>query len=254
MELSGQVQLAQVAAFLLALVRCGAWVSVCPPFGTQMVPKQVKVGLSFALALAVTPKLAQHPVPLELGPLLSGTVVQAFVGVAMGFLGVLLFSSVQAAGSMIDLFGGFSTAQLFDPMTGAQASIFGRFYQLLFTVLLFAIGGHLLLVRGFLASFDVVPAAPSLASVGHMFTGGLTTMFVAALEIAAPLLAALFLADLALGLLSKAAPEMNVFLLGFPIKILLTLGLAGLAIPLLPDAVSTLVASVVSGSMKLVGG
>jgi flagellar biosynthetic protein FliR len=253
-DLTLRIQLTQVAGFLLVLVRSTAWVSVCPPFGTRMVPVQVKLGFAVALALSVTPRLANQAVPLEIGPLAGAAAVQVTTGLALGFLGVLLFSAVQGAGALVDLFGGFSTAQLFDPMSGNQASVFGRFYQLLGTVLLFAIDGHLLLVRGFLTSFDVVPAAPDLAMIGHVFTGGLATLFVAALEIAAPLLAAMFLTDLALGLLAKAAPEMNVFLLGLPVKLLLTIGLVGVALPLLPDAVSSLAHSIVTGGARIAGG
>jgi len=249
-----QLPAASIIGFLLVLVRTGTWVMVCPPFGTKMVPTQVKVGFSFALALAMAPKLQGQAVPLELPAIVSAAFMQAATGIALGFLGVLLFSAFQSAGSLIDLFGGFATAQLFDPMSGSQASIFGRFYQLMATVLLFATGGHLLLVRGFLATFDAVPASgPSLDVVAGVFRHGITTFFIAAIEIAAPLLAALFLADVALGILAKAAPEMNVLLLGMPLKILLTISLAAVAIPLLPDAVSSLTNQVVVGGLHLAG-
>src|SRR3546814_18171903 len=79
---------------------------------------------------------------------------QVAIGVSMGFIGVVIFAALQAAGGILDLFGGFAMAQVFDPQSGVSTSLFGRFYNLLATTLLFVIGVHLLLVRGFLRSFD----------------------------------------------------------------------------------------------------
>lgn len=246
-----------VSGFLLALVRSTAWVFVCPPFGTAMVPIPVKIGLAAALSLALGPQLRELAVPLEAGPLIGAAALQVFAGLALGFLGVLLFSAFSAAGSFIDLFGGFAAAQLYDPMTQQTSSVFARFYQVLATVLLFAVDGHLLLVRGFLDSFSAAPfALPGSGSEG-LSTGlvdGLGMFFLAALEIAAPLLAALFLADVAMGLLARAAPDLNVFLLGLPAKILLTLSVAGLTLPLLPGAVRALVQTVTRAGTAMFGG
>ena len=243
---------ALVSGYLLAMVRAAAWVFVCPPFGNRTVPTTVKVGLAAALALVVGPRLAEQAVPLEAGPLLTAAVLQVAAGLALGFLGVLLFATFSFAGGLIDLVSGYSVAQLFEPGTTAPVSIFGQFYGVLATTLLFAIDGHLLLVRGFLTSFTAAPLTHlSIDSLAKLLTGDLALFFVAALEIAAPLLAALFLAEAALGLLSRAAPQMNVFQLGLPVKILVTLTLAGLAIPILPDAVSGMANQVVRQGLGL---
>lgn len=246
---------ALVSGYLLAMVRAAAWVFVCPPFGNRTVPTTVKVGLAAALALVVGPRLAEQAVPLEAGPLLTAAVLQVAAGLALGFLGVLLFATFSFAGGLIDLVSGYSVAQLFEPGTTAPVSIFGQFYGVLATTLLFAIDGHLLLVRGFLTSFTAAPLTHlSIDSLAKLLTGDLALFFVAALEIAAPLLAALFLAEAALGLLSRAAPQMNVFQLGLPVKILVTLTLAGLAIPILPDAVSGMANQVVRQGLGLIRG
>lgn len=245
-----------LSGFLLALVRAAAWVFVCPPFGTRLVPTPVKVGLSAALALALGPRLRDLAVPLEAGPLLGAAALQVFAGVALGFVGVLLFAAFQAAGNLVDIFGGLTAAQLYDPLTQQTSSTFGRFYQLLATVLLFAVDGHLLLVRGFLDSFGAAPFAVPGAD-GALAGGlveGLGLFFVAALEIAAPLLAALFLADVGLGLLARSAPDLNVFLLGLPAKLLLTLSLVGLTLPALPGAVRTLAETAARAGGALFGG
>jgi flagellar biosynthetic protein FliR len=246
---------ALVTGYLLAFLRAAAWVFVCPPFGTRSVPTMVKVGLAGALALVVGPHLAQQAVPLEVAPLLTAAALQIAAGLALGFLGVLLFATFSFAGGLIDLVSGYSVAQLFDPGNNAPVSIFGQFYGVLATTLLFAIDGHLLLVRGFLTSFTAAPLTHlSTGTLSKLLTGDITLFFVSALEIAAPLLAALFLAEAALGLLSRAAPQMNIFQLGLPVKILVTLTLAGLALPLLPDAVSGMANHVVRQSLDLVRG
>jgi flagellar biosynthetic protein FliR len=246
---------ALVTGYLLAFMRAAAWVFVCPPFGTRSVPTMVKVGLAGALALVVGPHLAQQAVPLEVAPLLTAAALQIAAGLALGFLGVLLFATFSFAGGLIDLVSGYSVAQLFDPGNNAPVSIFGQFYSVLATTLLFAIDGHLLLVRGFLTSFSAAPLTHlSTQTLAKLLTGDIALFFVSALEIAAPLLAALFLAEAALGLLSRAAPQMNIFQLGLPVKILVTLTLAGLALPLLPDAVSGMANQVVRQSLDLIRG
>ena len=110
-------------------------------------------------------------------------------------------------------------------------------------------------MRGFLTSFTAAPLTSlSIDSLAKLLTGDIALFFVSALEIAAPLLAALFLAEAALGLLARAAPQMNIFALGLPVKILVTLTLAGLAIPLLPDAVSGMTNQVVKQGLEFIRG
>jgi flagellar biosynthetic protein FliR len=131
--------------------------------------------------------------------------------------------------------------------------VFGRLYQLLATTLLFASNGHLLLLEGLLDSFEAVPTGlPDLGATSAELLDALGLFFLSALEIAAPLLGVLFLTEVALGLLSKAAPQMNVFTLGFPVKILMTLLLAGLALPLLPNAVDGLVGAATTSGTAVV--
>jgi flagellar biosynthetic protein FliR len=114
--------------------------------------------------------------------------------------------------------------------------------------LLFVTNGHLLLVRGLMTTFDVIAfRGPAYKDLTELFVHETTVFFLAAIEIAAPLLAALFLSEVALGVVARAAPQMNVFMLGFPAKILLTLLLGGLALPLLPGAVDALGGHVLDG-------
>jgi flagellar biosynthetic protein FliR len=121
--------------------------------------------------------------------------------------------------------------------------------------MLFAINGHLMLVRGFLMTFEAVPISGlSMQTVAELFTRNLAIFFVSAVEIAGPILAALFLAEVVLGLLARAAPMMNVFALAFPFKILLTLMLLGVTLPLVVRAVSTLVNTALIEGLSVIGG
>jgi flagellar biosynthetic protein FliR len=241
-----------VIGFVLAVVRASAWLVVVPPFNSRTIPVQAKVGLALALAIPAAPMLAETAPEPQVGPLIVATLVQVAAGLTLGFLVMLLFSAVQAAGALIDMFVGFTIAATYDPVSGANTPVIGRFYNLVAVTLLFALDGHLLLVRGFLDSFTAVPAGmPDLGAVSEVFIDSLSLFFLAAIEIALPLLGALFLAEVTLGLLSRAAPQMNVFMLGFPIKILLALVLLGLALPLLPNAVTGLLTEAVSTGRDL---
>lgn len=232
-----------LVAFLLGAVRSGAWLAVTPPLNGRNVPAVVKAGLAVALALPMSTRLAGTVPSTDTVSLITAAAVQAAIGLALGFVTLVVLSALQAAGNLIDLFGGFSLAAAFDPLSLTQNAVFGRLHQLLMTTLLFATGGYLLLVRGFLASYDAVPLGhlPSTSGLASLVVHGVATLFVAALEVAAPLIGASFVADLALALLSRAAPALNVFSMAFPVKILLTLGLVGFTLPLLPHAVSGLV-------------
>src|SRR5688572_2463458 len=107
--------------FLLALVRASAWLVIVPPFNTRAIPAMVKIGLAAAIALPVADDLAPTSPIVDLGPLLAAIVLQVAIGISLGFLVYVLFASVQAAGELIDLFGGFTVAPAFDPLSNAQS-------------------------------------------------------------------------------------------------------------------------------------
>ena len=244
-----------LSAYLLALIRATAWLFIAPPFGGKLIPVQVKVGFAAALALTVGPRIAEHSVPLQVVPLAGAAVMQVAAGVALGYIGVLLLGMVQAAGGMIDAFSGFNMAQMVDPSSTGMVSVFGRFYQLLTVRLLFAMDGHVLIVRGFVASFDATSLDKiDLSRLSTLLTTDLTHFLVAALEVSAPIVAALVLTELALAVLAKAAPSMNVFVLGMPLKMLVTVSLAAVAIPLLPGAINGVVEPLLRQGLQVVGG
>src|SRR5690349_21256882 len=104
-----------VTAFFLALVRATAWLFVSPPFNTRVIPTPVKAGLAAALSLAVAPHISDPHLSLEAAPFIGALVTQAFVGVALGMLTLILVNAITTAGSLIDLFAGYSLAMVYDP-------------------------------------------------------------------------------------------------------------------------------------------
>ena len=244
--------LATIELVMLTAVRIAAFIVIAPPFAHKAVPGQVKVMLSLGLGILVAPRAAAaaaeagNPVG---GAIASGTatflgalLLQVLIGLALGFLVFLVFSAVQAAGNLIDLFGGFQMAAAFDPMSLTNGAQFARLYQLTAMVLLFASDAYQVVIAGLLRTFEALPLGTGidLAVLGETLTSGFTEMFVAALQVAGPLIAVLFLADAGLGLLTRVAPALNAFALGFPLKILLTVTLGASAYLALPHIVATL--------------
>ncbi len=240
--ISVTLPLGAVATTMLAGVRIAAFLLLAPPFSHKAVPGQVKALLAVGLALAVQPRLGAAA-PTGTAAFVLDLVLQAVVGAALGFLVALVFAAVESAGGLVDLFGGFQMATAFDPLSLTNGATFSRLYQWLALALLVVSGGHQVVLAGLVRSFDVLPlgTAPDAAALAHTATQGLTGMVVAALQIAGPLLVVLFLADVGLGLLTRVAPALNAFAMGFPLKVLLTISLGGMAVLTLPGVVSGLV-------------
>ena len=245
MDLS--VPSATLAALLLGVARATGFVVLAPPFNNPSIPKAVKGTLALALSLVVFPHLAADMPAVTAGFLIVTAVTEAVIGAALGFVVQVLFTAVQLAGDIIDVTGGFSLQPAYDPMSLTVSSSIGRLHYLLATTLLFTSGGHLLLVRGFVTSYEGLPLGATIdtAQLGQAVITALSMMFLAALQIAGPMVAVLLLADVALALLSKAAPALNIFSMGFPVKIMLTLTLLGLTFPLLPSALDALMSAAV---------
>jgi flagellar biosynthetic protein FliR len=239
-----------LTAFLLALVRALAWVFMVVPFGLRAMPLITKVGLGAALAMAAVPSLEAGPLPTDVAGLTGAAIVQTLVGVTLGLVVVVSFSAVQAAGSLIDDFAGFNLAAMMDPMASASAGPFGRLYQMIAIALLFASDLYLILVRGFLRSFEAVRGM-RLGEILDLFMSNLGQLVVASLEIAGPVLLVLFLTEVAFGLLARTAPQMNVFILAFPARVLVALIATVAALPLVVPAVDHLVSAAVRDLLAL---
>lgn len=228
---------------MLASVRITAFLLLAPPFSHNAVPLRLKGILGVCLALAITPSLAaQYSSPSTAG-YLGALLLEVLAGAAMGLLILAAFAAVQSAGTLIDLFGGFSMAQGFDPQSMVNGAQFARFFHFAALALLVASDGYQLVLAGVFRSFDALPLGAGVAAgpLAQSLAQSVTDLFIAAVQIAGPLLVVLFLADLGLGLLTRAAPALNAFAMGFPLKILITLLLAGTVFVVLPSVVSALV-------------
>ncbi|MEV6849952.1 flagellar biosynthetic protein FliR [Actinoplanes sp. NPDC051411] len=250
------VPIADLLTIMLGAARTGAFMALAPPFNSRLIPVQVKALLSVGLTLPLFPYLRGTMPSLETSDIIFSAALQIFIGGALGFLVLMLFSALQAAGDMLDLFGGFTLATAYDPMSFNQSSVFGRFYNLVAVTILFATQGHLLILRGFLQSFRTMPlnVTFSLETFSRLLLKGIAELFLSALQIAGPLIAVLFLTDVAFGLLNRVAPALNAFQLGFPAKIFLLLILSGLALTALPQVVESVVDKAVNAVIQITGG
>jgi flagellar biosynthetic protein FliR len=232
-----------LSAFLLAMARSTAWLFMAPPFNSQSIPQRVRLGLGLALGLYVAPHFPAGDALVSSPAFIPAVLYQVAVGLAMGFAVLLLISAAQAAGALIDLSAGFSAASVYDPFSNASSTPFGRLYQLLASTILFASGGHQIILRGFLTSFRVAGqgGGTGLEQVGRIFTHDAALFFAATLQMAVPLIAALFLTEIGLGMVAKAVPTMNIISLSFGVKMGATFILGGAALKALPVGLFPLV-------------
>lgn len=248
------VPIAFLETMMLVSVRMAAFLVIAPPFAHRAVPGRVKAMLAVGLALAVAPRLPGERSASE-AAFVGDLVMQVVIGAALGFLVYLAFAAVAAAGSLLDLFGGFQMAQAFDPMSMVNGAQFAKLFQMTAITLLFASGAYQPMLAGLARTFDALPlgAVLDLSRMGDAAVHGVAQMFLAALQIAGPLLIVLFLADVGLGLVTRVAPALNAFALGFPLKILLTLSLATFVFLALPRIVSALTGTAVTSIVDVAG-
>jgi flagellar biosynthetic protein FliR len=236
---------------MLAGVRMVAFLVIAPPFSYTAIPMQIKVMVGLGLALAISPTIAAGRQPLDTGPFVETLIMQVLVGVVLGFLIQLAFAALQSAGGLIDLFGGFQLSQAFDPQALIDGAQFTRLFQMTAIALLFTTDGYQMVVDGITRSFTAIPLGGivDMSITAATVAQGISQMFLSAVQIAGPLILVLFLADAGLGLLTRVAPALNAFSMGFPLKILITILFSGVLFVLLPSIVS----SVMEDGLKMVG-
>ncbi|MFF1830126.1 flagellar biosynthetic protein FliR [Paenarthrobacter sp. NPDC058040] len=241
-----------IQVLLLASVRMTAFLVVAPPFAHHAIPARIKAMLGIGLGLAVSQRLSADTIPKDTAGFITAVILELVTGLVLGFLVMAVFAAIQSAGSLIDLFSGFQMAQAFDPQMMVNGAQFTRLFQMAALALLFASDGYQLVIGGLTGSFNALPLAGGidLSKPVDAMVGAITGMFISAVQIAGPLLVVLVLADVGLGLLTRVAPALNAFSLGFPLKIFITLALAGflfLALPRLVASLAELAARTVLG-------
>jgi flagellar biosynthetic protein FliR len=225
-----------VQAAVLIFTRVGAILLTAPLFSSGSIPVHVKIGLSFMLAVIVFPLVSVNDIlvlPLaSLGIAMAGEVL---IGVIIGFTARLLFAAVQLAGQLVGFQMGFGIVNVIDPQTSSQVSIIAQFENIITLLIFMAVNAHHWFIMAIAKSFEVVPL------LAFSFTNSLMEalvrlscdMFVVAAKVAAPIIAILLFTSVALGLLARTVPQMNIFIVGFPLKLAIGLLAVGLTLPLL---------------------
>jgi flagellar biosynthetic protein FliR len=228
----------QIQLFLLIFARTVTLIAFLPIFGSQSIPLQLKAGLAFFISIILYPSvLQQHGMPVF--PATTGLFVfmiikELFVGIIIGFVASLLFTIVQFAGYLVDVLTGFSFVELIDPFSDTSVSIFGQFNVLVFTILFLLLNGHYFMLLAIQKSFEVIP----MLGV-HINTGSLTSFMIHAVgnifslgfKFSAPIFVTLMLTQVALAVVARTVPQINVFFVGIPLNIGIALGVMIIALP-----------------------
>lgn len=226
-------------SFLLTFIRISIILFMLPIFDVQGLPNPWKGAMCMVLTLALFPTLglpaAQMPAhPFGLVPLIAGEVV---LGLVLGLSVQFFFAGIQAGGEVLAMQMGFSMITLADPLSGNNTGLVAHFLYMVATLTFLALDGHLYLLKAFAYTFDIVPAGglvirgillPEVIKLSNM-------VFTFGVRIAAPVMAALFLTEVALGLLTRSAPQIHIMEVGFPLKIAVGFFFVGLLFVIISD-------------------
>jgi flagellar biosynthetic protein FliR len=225
----------QVAGFFLVLARVSPLFVLAPLFSSQLMPVRVRGIVAVALAIGLLPVVARERLPLDTFALAGLIGKELLIGMAFAFALGALFAALSVAGTFLDTTIGFSFGSIVDPITGSSAAVLAQLYSLVGVLIFIAIGGDAWVIQGLARTYDLVPleAYPAL---GTMTAGALTAftgIFVAAIQVAGPVMLALVLTDAAFGMVSRVVPQLNVFAVGFAAKIVVGLLVLGVTLPFL---------------------
>lgn len=221
--------------YFYPFVRIGAMLSVIPIFGIRAVPIRAKVILAIFLTLVIAPMLALPPPtdPFTLKGLLV-LLQQILIGLAMGVVFLVVFQAFVIAGHMIAMGMGLAFAQMVDPGTGVNSPVVSQYFTIVVTLLFLALNGHLLVIQVVADSFSYMPIGTSFltqASLKSLYEFG-GFMFSAGVLVALPAVTALLLINISFGVVTRAAPALNIFAVGFPVTLLAGLVMLALLTPL----------------------
>nr|WP_158737755.1 flagellar biosynthetic protein FliR [Alteribacillus sp. YIM 98480] len=225
----------QLPVFLLVLIRVLAFFTSMPLFTYRTIPAHFKVGLGVFFAFIIvftidTPEMGINSTYILL------IFKEMLVGLSIGLLAGILIYAVQVAGMFLDIAFGFLVANVIDPQTGAQSPLMGGYLYTFTLLFLLAVDGHHLIMDGIYYSYEFIPVDQLSLPFGneavadHILTS-FSTMFMIAFQMSFPVIGSLFLVDVALGMMSRAVPQMNVFVVGLPLKIFAGLPLLAVTMP-----------------------
>jgi len=227
--------LRDVYRLLLIMFRTGALIMTVPVFSHVSIPRMLRVWLIMLLAVLLFPSafVARIETPPTMVQLTLVIFYELVVGFLMGFTVVLVFAAVQFAGHLVGLQMGLTVANVIDPMSAVQISVIGQFYYLLSLLIFLLINGHHMVIQALVRSFELVPLGSPVFHAGlQAFVVDLTFMvFVVGIKLAAPVIITLYIINVMLGIVARTVPQMNVFIVGFPLAIGVGLALIGLSFP-----------------------
>jgi flagellar biosynthetic protein FliR len=224
----------RVLAFFLVLARLSPLFLLAPLFSSHMVPARVRGIVAVALAVGLSPVVSGH-VHLPTDVLGIGTLLvkELLVGAAFSYALAATFAAIAVAGSFLDTSIGFSYGGLVDPVNGNQSAVLSTAYSLVGLLVFIAIGGDAWVIQGLARTYDVVGLV-DYPSLGHLVAGAgkaFIQIFASAIEVAGPVLLALILTDAAFGVVTRVVPQLNVFQVGLPAKVVIGLLLIGATMP-----------------------
>lgn len=215
--------LPDISILLLIIARVSAFFVSVPLFSYRTIPQQVRIVLAVVLAWMMYYTFNMEPFEFN-GDYLLLILKEVIVGLMLGLAATIVMSAIQIAGGFIDFQMGFAMANIIDPQTGAQSPLMGQFLNFLALLLLLAINGHHLILDGIYYSYQFIAMDQFFPNFGDEATAlfiikMFVSVFAIAFQMSAPIVATLFLVTLALGITGKTVPQMNIFVIGFPIKI-----------------------------------
>ncbi|MGH8685729.1 MAG: flagellar biosynthetic protein FliR [Nitrosospira sp.] len=235
---------AWLISFLWPLARILALLAAAPVLGNTAIPTRVKIGLGVFVTLVVAPAIGPLPKVEPVSP--EGLLIlgqQIIIGLAMGFAMRIVFSAVEMAGEIAGLQMGLGFATFFSPRSDGSTLVVGKFLGLLATLVFLSVNGHLLMLSVLAESFNVFPisAEPFSAGGWKILADWGGKIFEAGLGLALPVVTALLIVNLALGILTRAAPQLNIFAVGFPITLMVGMAALMLSLPYFIPVVEQLI-------------
>lgn len=225
-------------AFTMVFLRCSAMLLTSPLFGAQNTPVQIRIFTTFSIAGALTCALAPHmgPVPPNMYALAASALQELVAGLLLGTFVNLALQAAQMAGAIMDISSGLAMSQELNPMTGIPVTILSQFKYMLAIVIFLAANGHHLMLQAFAQSYQLVPNLTP-AAITQSMIGLVTSVSLLAIQIATPVLGTSMIVDAALGLVSKAVPQMQTMMVGGPAKTAICLSAVAFSLPILTTAV-----------------
>ena len=223
----------QVAGFFLVLARVAPLFVLAPLFSSPILPGRVRGVVAVGISVGLAPLVARGGVPVDAFGVAGLIAKELLIGLAFAFALGALFAAVAVAGTLLDTMIGFSFGALVDPMTGSQSAVLAQAYGLVAVMVFIAIGGDGWVIQGLAGTYELVPA-DAYPQLGAMLKGvdtAFVTIFASAIQVAGPVLLALILTDCAFGMVSRVVPQLNVFQIGFPAKVLVGLLLMSVTLP-----------------------